>query len=50
MGSAPVSTPSIIWMAFREGEVWADLPADQMGRPPARGEGEAILGYGPEGA
>ena len=35
---------------FLEGEVWAVLPADQVGRPPERGEREEILGYGPEGA
>ncbi|MCG6955776.1 MAG: type II toxin-antitoxin system VapB family antitoxin [Gemmatimonadetes bacterium] len=35
---------------FLEGEVWALLPADQVGRPPDKSEREAILGYGPEGA
>ncbi len=35
---------------FLEGEVWAVVPADQLGRPPAKSEREAILGYGPEGA
>jgi len=35
---------------FLEREVWAVLPADQIGRPPTKAEREAILGYGPEGA
>ncbi|MDT8341979.1 MAG: type II toxin-antitoxin system VapB family antitoxin [Longimicrobiales bacterium] len=35
---------------FLEGEVWAVLPADQVGRPPDREERETILGYGPGGA
>ncbi len=35
---------------FLEGELWAALPADQVGRPPDKDEREAILGYGPEGA
>jgi antitoxin VapB len=35
---------------FLEGEVWPAVPADQVGRPPAKNEREAILGYGPEGA
>jgi antitoxin VapB len=36
-------------LRFLETEVWARVPADQLGRAPDRGEREAILGYGPEG-
>jgi len=32
-----------------EGEIWPQVPEDQLGRPVSRGEREAILGYGPEG-
>lgn len=35
---------------FLEDEVWARIPADQIGRPPEKAEREAILGYGKEGA
>ena len=34
---------------FLEGEVWARIPADQLGSAPDRAEREAILGYGPDG-
>ena len=32
-----------------EGEIWPQVPEDQLGRAVSRGEREAILGYGPEG-
>lgn len=34
---------------FLEREVWARIPADQLGRMPDRAERERILGYGEEG-
>lgn len=34
---------------FLEREIWARIPAGQLGRVPDRSEREAILGYGPEG-
>ena len=34
---------------FLEREVWARVPADQMGRMPDRAEREEILGYGESG-
>lgn len=34
---------------FLEREIWARVPADQLGHAPDRGEREAILGYGPDG-
>lgn len=36
-------------LRFLEREVWAVVPADQLGRAPDREEREAILGYGPAG-
>jgi antitoxin VapB len=30
-------------------EVWRSIPRSKLGKPLARGEKEAILGYGPEG-
>jgi antitoxin VapB len=35
--------------SFLEQEVWARVPADQVGRAPTRAERESILGYGDEG-
>jgi antitoxin VapB len=35
--------------AFLEREVWARVPADQVGRAPDRAERESILGYGEAG-
>jgi antitoxin VapB len=35
--------------SFLEREVWARVPAEQMGSAPDRSERERILGYGPEG-
>jgi antitoxin VapB len=35
--------------SFLAGEVWAKVPAEQVGRAPDRAERERILGYGPEG-
>lgn len=35
---------------FLETEVWARVPADQLGRAPDKAERESILGYGSEGA
>lgn len=35
--------------SFLEREIWARVPADQVGRAPDRAERERILGYGPEG-
>jgi antitoxin VapB len=32
-----------------EGEIWPQIPADELGRALSRDEHEAILGYGPEG-
>lgn len=34
---------------FLEREIWARIPADQLGRAPTRVEREGILGYGDEG-
>lgn len=34
---------------FLEREVWARVPAKQMGKPPDAGECDRILGYGAEG-
>jgi antitoxin VapB len=34
---------------FLEREVWATIPADQLGRAPDKAEREEILGYGPRG-
>jgi len=34
---------------FLEREVWAAVPAEQLGRAPEKGERERILGYGPQG-
>jgi antitoxin VapB len=34
---------------FLEREVWAAIPADQLGRAPDKAERERILGYGPQG-
>ncbi|HUF12991.1 MAG TPA: type II toxin-antitoxin system VapB family antitoxin [Longimicrobiales bacterium] len=34
---------------FLEREIWARVPADQLGGAPDRTEREAILGYGPDG-
>ena len=34
---------------FLEREVWAAIPADQLGRAPDKAEREKILGYGPDG-
>ncbi len=34
---------------FLEREVWAAIPADQLGREPDKAEREEILGYGPQG-
>jgi len=34
---------------FLEREVWTRVPEDQLGRAPAKGEREEILGYGAEG-
>jgi antitoxin VapB len=34
---------------FLESEVWARIPADQLGSPPGRREREEILGYGEDG-
>jgi antitoxin VapB len=34
---------------FLEREVWAAVPADQLGRAPDKAERERILGYGPQG-
>jgi len=36
--------------SFLAREVWARVPADQVGRAPDKAEREQILGYGPEGA
>ena len=36
-------------LSFLEREIWARVPADQVGRAPDRAERERILGYGPEG-
>lgn len=36
-------------LRFLEREVWARIPADQVGRMPDRQEREEILGYGPAG-
>jgi antitoxin VapB len=35
---------------FLEDEVWAGIPAEQLGRAPDKAEREEILGYGAEGA
>jgi antitoxin VapB len=35
--------------SFLAREVWARVPADQLGHPPDRVERERILGYGPDG-
>ena len=35
--------------SFLEDEIWARVPADQLGRAPDRAEREDILGYGSEG-
>ena len=35
--------------SFLEREVWARVPADQLGKAPDRAERERILGYGPGG-
>jgi antitoxin VapB len=37
------------WVAFLEQEVWAAIPAEQLGRAPSQEEQDDILGYGPEG-
>jgi len=34
---------------FLEGEVWAHVPPDQLGRAPSKAEREEILGYGRDG-
>lgn len=34
---------------FLEREVWAAIPADQLGAAPDKAEREQILGYGPGG-
>jgi antitoxin VapB len=34
---------------FLEREVWATIPADQLGKAPDKAEREQILGYGPRG-
>ena len=34
---------------FLENEIWARVPADQLGRAPDRAEREDILGYGSGG-
>jgi len=34
---------------FLEREVWAQIPADQLGRAPQEAEVEEILGFGSEG-
>jgi antitoxin VapB len=34
---------------FLEREVWAAIPADQLGKAPDKAEREEILGYGPQG-
>lgn len=34
---------------FLEREVWARIPADQLGKPPQGAELEEILGFGPLG-
>jgi len=34
---------------FLEREVWARVPADQLGRMPTRAEREEVLGYGVDG-
>lgn len=35
--------------SFLRNEIWARIPADQLGSPPDRDERERILGYGPDG-
>jgi antitoxin VapB len=36
-------------LEFLNREVWARIPADQLGRMPTRAEREEILGYGGDG-
>ena len=35
--------------SFLENEIWARVPADQLGHAPDRAEREDVLGYGSEG-
>lgn len=34
---------------FLQDEIWARIPADQLGRAPSKAERERILGYGEDG-